>query len=130
MESMNRRIVISSNAIPADELKKLLEFRSLCECTLTVELVLQRFRGAEVGVLVALVGLAGTGLGALITGLLNVAAQRQIAFIEVKGSDWGVRVPATTEGEELRRLIEIARSKEVNCIVMGDELTQSDRNRR
>ena len=79
-----------------------------------------RFRGGDPSVLIALVGLAGGGLGALITGLMNIAAQRQGSYLELKGPDWSVKVPANTPPEELNKMVEMAKSKQVTHIQLLD----------
>jgi hypothetical protein len=82
-----------------------LKLEELSDCTFEIEKRPQRFRNLEGTVLVALVGLAGTGLGTLISGLMNVVAQRQGASIEIKGVDWSVKVPAGIDKDELNRLV-------------------------
>jgi hypothetical protein len=116
---MTAKISITSTFHTAEDLKAHLRSEALYDCILEIERRPQRFRNVEGSVLVALVGLAGTGLGTLITGLLNVAAQRQGASIEIKGADWSVKVPAGIEPDELNRLIEIAKAKkEISQIVV------------
>lgn len=76
-----------------------------------------RYRGAvDTGVLIAAVGLAGTGLGALITGLFTVLAEKQRAFLELSGKDWSVKLPASMPVEERERLIEQAQSRDIKKI--------------
>ena len=108
---MTARIEITSDFHPASDLMQHLSERPLKDCTLNLEAAGGQLRSAETTVLVAVVGLAGTGLGALITGLLNLAATKRSAFIEIKGADWSVRVPAETPKDELREIIAIARTK-------------------
>lgn len=87
------------------------------EYTLKYKRVPSRYRGVvDTGVLIAVVGLAGTGLGALITGLFTVLAERQRAYLELSGKDWSVKLPASMPIEERDRLIEQARSRDIKEI--------------
>lgn len=113
------RIEVVSDFHSASDLMQHLGKRQLNDCTLNLEPVNGQFRSAETAVLVAVVGLAGTGLGALITGLLNLAATKRSAFIEIKGADWSVRVPAETPKEKLHEIIGIARTKSLTQIQLS-----------
>ena len=119
MFRMAARIEIVSDFHSASDLMQHLGKRRLKDCTLNLEAADGQLRSAETTVLVAVVGLAGTGLGALITGLLNLAATKRSAFIEIKGADWSVRVPAETSKEKLREIIGIARTKPLTQIQLS-----------
>lgn len=115
---MTTSIEIKSRYMKAAELKRKLEEEqsNAPEVSLHIHGKSSRFRGGDPNVLIALVGLAGGGLGALINGLMNIAAQRQGSYIELTGPDWSVRVPANTPPDELNKMVEIARSKHVTHI--------------
>lgn len=119
---MTTSIEIKSQYMKAAELKQRLEEEqsNAHEVSLQIHGKRSRFRGGDPSVLIALVGLAGGGLGALINGLMNIAAQRQGSFVELKGPDWSVRVPANTPPDELNKLVEVARSKPVTHIELLD----------
>lgn len=118
---MTASIEITSRYIKAVELKQRLEEQSTAtEVSLQIHGKPSRFRGGDPSVLIALVGLAGGGLGALITGLMNIAAQRQGSYVELKGPDWSVKVPANTTPDELNKMVEMAKSKNVTHIQLLD----------
>jgi hypothetical protein len=119
---MTASIEINSRYIKAAELKRRLEEEqsNAPEVSLHIHGKPSRFRGGDPNVLIALVGLAGGGLGALITGLMNIAAQRQGSYVELKGPEWSVRVPAKTTPEELNKMVEMAKSKHVSHIQLLD----------
>lgn len=75
-----------------------------------------RYRGVDPTVLVALVGVAGTALGALVTGLLKIASQKFDGCLELSGKDWSVKVPTTVTHDELKKLIELAQSQAIEKI--------------
>jgi len=79
-----------------------------------------RYRGIEPSVLVALVGVAGTALGALVAGLLKIACQKHEGYLEISGKDWSLKVPATITNDDLERLIEQARSQGIEKIRIVD----------
>jgi len=91
------------------------------EYTLRCESDHSRYRSPDSTTLVALVGLAGTGLGALINGLLNVAAQKHSAHVEISGENWSIKVPVSMSVIERDQLIEKAKSQSVKSIrIAGD----------
>ena len=119
---MTASIEITSRYIKAAELKQRLEAEqsNAAEVSFHIHGKPSRFRGGDPSVLIALVGLAGGGLGALITGLMNIAAQRQGSYVELKGPDWSVKVPANTTPDELNKMVEMAKSKHVTHIQLLD----------
>jgi hypothetical protein len=59
----------------------------------------------------------GGGLVALISGVLNIVAQRKVATIELHGEDgWSVKVPAGTSMGELENLAKLAQSRGVKRV--------------
>lgn len=108
---MIRKIQISSPSRDPATLKQELEAlqASPDEYSLQYEKDASRYRAPDANTLVALVGVAGTALGALVTGLLRIATQKHEGYLEISGKDWSVKVPADITKEELDRLIEEAR---------------------
>jgi len=102
-------IALSSKSKPAAEIKESLE-QQLTAGAGDVRLELRepkaRFRGLDPNILIAIVGAAGTGLGALITGLLQVGkemAARKIV-LEAQGGQ-KLEVPADTPTDKLDHLL-------------------------
>jgi hypothetical protein len=116
---MQASIEISCEYMNAAELKKGLEAHQ-GEKALGYSIELHKkpsgFRGLDQSVLVALVGLASGALGALINGLLQIAAQRRGAYLELHGKDWSIKVPAETSAGELEKMVELAQSNDVQRI--------------
>ena len=108
---MIRKIQITSASRELATLKQELEAlqASHDEYRLQYQTNASRYRAPDANTLVALVGVAGTALGALVTGLLRIAAQKHEGYLEISGKDWSVKVPANTTKDELDRLIEEAR---------------------
>ena len=122
---MNTKIQIASSLWSLrDLMRELNAYQAEApEYTLRYEKVSSRYRGVDTGVLIALVGLAGTGLGALITGLFNIAAQRHGAYVELSSKDWSVRVPAGMPSDERDRLIEQAKTQNIKKIeIIGGDV--------
>ena len=71
-------------------------------------------RGLDPTILVAIVGAAGTGLGALITGLLQIAKQKssRLIVIQSKGGS-RLEVPVGVSEEELKVLVENVKKLEL-----------------
>jgi hypothetical protein len=115
---MNTKIQIIARSWSLLDLKRELDVyqATTSEYTLQFEKKPSRYRDIDTSVLVALVGLAGTGLGALISGLFNIAAQKHGVYLEISGKEWSVKVPANVSASDLDRLIEQAKSKSVEKI--------------
>lgn len=114
-------IALNSRSKPAAEIKESLE-QQLAPAAPDVQLELRapkvKFRGLDPNVLVAVVGAAGAGLGALITGLLQLRQQmgaRKIV-LEAQGGQ-KLEVPADTPLDKLDQLLErLDRMSEVKKI--------------
>lgn len=114
-------IALNAKSRPAAEIKDSLE-QQLAPAASDVRLELRepkvRYRGLDPNVLVAVVGAAGAGLGALITGLLQVGQQmaaRKIV-LEAQGGQ-KLEVPADTPTDKLDLLLDrLSRMNEVKKI--------------
>jgi hypothetical protein len=112
---MEHYISIQSASHSADELEALLT--SDIGSDAGVRLQVNRSRAVETAVLAAAVGVVGAGLGALIRGLLNVAAQKRASKIVVQGrSGRKLEVPANTPVDEIAALIELTKEIDVDQI--------------
>jgi hypothetical protein len=78
------------------------------------------FRGADPNVVVAVVGLAGTAFGALISGLFGLFANKAGAYLELHGQDWSVKVPSGTSKERLDELISLAKERQTESIIIHE----------
>lgn len=106
---MEMQIEISSETMPSINLKEYLEPQlSSIHSDVTLELrkAKARLRHVDPTTLVAIVGAVGTGLGALITGLLQIAKQSSANKIIIQSED-GARIefPADMTSEEIDMLI-------------------------
>jgi hypothetical protein len=111
---MSKRIAIVSELIGPKEVASALS--PLCseqDITFRVELT----RNVDTGLLVAVVGAAGTVLGALITGILKLASDRGAKNVVLQGKS-GRRVEAPTglPASELEKLIEMAKGLDIDRI--------------
>jgi len=76
-----------------------------------------RVRGVDPTVLVAVVGAAGTAFGALISGLLQYAASKESAKIEISGSKGRkVVITGNTSLERVREYVKVAQEIDVDSI--------------
>jgi hypothetical protein len=109
MVSQSIEFFIYGEALSSQELKERLE-NDLKRVEAPVGLELRedtfRVRNVDPMVLVALVGVAGTGLGALITGLFKIAEETRNETIVLQGKDFRLEIPANTSMEKLDQLIE------------------------
>lgn len=77
---------------------------------LHIKSVEQRFRIVDPTVLVAIVGVSGTALGALISELLKIAQQKKGQRILIQGKNGAkLEIPADTKPEKLDKYLEILR---------------------
>jgi hypothetical protein len=82
-----------------------------------IHLEIRRFRLPETAVLIAIVGSIGTGLGALITGVLKVAAQKGASTVVLQGrSGRKVEVPANTPLDKIGEYVQLAKQLDVERI--------------
>jgi hypothetical protein len=87
--------------------------------TLRIETQGSRFRTLDPSILVAVVGVAGTALGALIAGLLKVSQERASQRIVIQGKDGTkLELPANTPPEKIDELIEKIRKMNAPYIYM------------
>jgi len=111
-------IDIDLETISYDKVRKLLERQpNWFQSGNKIELV--SFRGTDPTILVAVVGAVSTGLGALITGLLQVAQQSSARKIVIE-SEKGVRLefPSDTKPEKIDLLIEKAKQLDAPKIIV------------
>ena len=107
---MEIQIALNSESKTVHELKKLLEadpaFAS-ADLHLELKTAKAKYRSIDPTILVALVGAAGTGLGALITGLLQVGQQisAKKIVLEAPGGQ-KLEVPANTPADQVDHLLD------------------------
>lgn len=83
----------------------------------TIHLEVKRSRSLETTVLVALVGVVGTGLGALITGLLKVAEKKSANRVVVQGrSGRRLEIPAGVPRETISEYVRLAKELDIDRI--------------
>lgn len=116
-------ITITSKRTKAVELKALLEQNlppDRAEIALEVRKREQVFRGLDPTILVAIVGAAGAGLGAIITGLLQIAKQMSSRLITIQSKDGSkLVVPVGISKEELEMLIENVKKLDSDDIMIS-----------
>jgi hypothetical protein len=82
-----------------------------------VRLEVRQFRSPETAILVAIVGAVGTGLGALIAGILKVAAQKGTSKVVLQGrSGRRVEVPANCPSDKIEEYVRLAKELDVGRI--------------
>jgi hypothetical protein len=102
-------IKTNSDVIDLTELKKSLESQSGwadLDVTLSRRQPEVKVRGIDPTVLVAIVGTAGTGFGALIVGLFQFLQQNSAKRIVIQSGDERLEFPADMKPEEVDLLIE------------------------
>ena len=109
-------IRLLSAALSSAEMKKWFEKdQSITEAGVRFDLVENRphLRGVEPTILVAIISAAGTALGALVSGLLQVARDSHSEKVLIQGKD-GARVefPANMSSENARKLVDLLREIE------------------
>lgn len=106
---MEIEIALSSKSKTLQEVKESLEKETefaASDLQLELRSPKRKFRGIDPTILVAVVGAAGTGLGALITGLLQVGQQLAARKIVLEAGDQKLEVPASTPPEQIDRLLD------------------------
>ena len=108
-------ITIHSRRISPETLEGLLAAELAQDSNISLEI--RRSRALDPTVLIALIGLVGTGVGALVTGLLNIAAKDGESKIVLQGQTGRrVEIPANTPTDRLAEYIELAKQLDVDRI--------------
>jgi hypothetical protein len=117
---MELRISIDSEETLSGELKKLLEEKiDQDNQHIALELIRREkvYRGLDPTVLVAIVTVVGTGLGVLITGILEVAKQKSAGKIVIQSKGGSrIEVPASISPDKLDWLVEKVKKLESESI--------------
>jgi ACT domain-containing protein len=117
MASQSFKIILSATSIPSRELKRRFENRTEGkEASIELELEpnISNTRGIDPTVLVAIVSVTGTALGALVSGLLQVALANRQQKIIIQGKDGSrLEVPSDTSSEKIDELIDKLRMMDV-----------------
>jgi len=101
-------IKITSKEIPEGELRSLIlhSVAADAQSQFSIRDARVRVRGLDAAVVVALVGASSAAIGALLTGLLQIAKQRSSGTITLQGSDGSrIDVPANTTPDKIDELI-------------------------
>jgi len=116
MNAEQTEIIIESQLVPAQILKSSLEKLddwSRHKISLSLRCTDSAVRGIDSTVLVALVGIAGTAAGSLISGILQVLKEKHSAKIILQTrSGQRLEMPATLSLEEIDGLIQKLHSLE------------------
>jgi hypothetical protein len=119
-KTMIVEIKVESPDISLGQLKHSLEVKELLsehDITLELRKSVASKRNIDPSILVAVVGAAGAGIGALITGIFAVINKKKTMYIEIHFADGGmVKAPADINDEELDMLIEKAKRREIELI--------------
>ena len=117
---MEIQIALNSTGKSLEELKAALESQpdvTASGAQLELRAPTKKFRGVDPALLVAIVGAAGTGLGAIITGLFQIGQQMAAKrFTLETASGAKLEVPANTPPEQIDQLLEKLAGKEVKKI--------------
>ena len=120
MTNQSLKITLTATSIPSQELKRRFESQIVRKET-SIELALEpkasTTRGIDPTVLVAIVSVAGTAFGALVSGLLQVAQASRQGKIILQGKDGArLEIPSNTPLEKVDELIEKLRMMDVEHI--------------
>lgn len=114
LRTMATSISIHSELVTADVIRQSLSAQ--CEAD-GIRLRVEKTRSAEAALLIAIVGAAGTGLGALITGILKLAAEKGSRRIIIQGkSGRRIELPADAPTAEIERIVIAAKDLDVDRI--------------
>src|SRR5262245_9743887 len=117
---MEIQIALNSTSKSLEELKTALESQTEVSASgthLELRSAKKKFRGVDPALLVAVVGAAGTGLGALITGLFQIGQQMAASkFTLETASGAKLEVPANTPPEQIDHLLEKLGHRDVKKI--------------
>ena len=119
-------ICITSTEIPQAELKELLLYRLEATASDQISILPRpvRLRGPDSTVVVALVSASSAAVGALLTGLLQIAKERSSGRIILQANDGSrVEVGADTPSEKLDELVEKVRTMSQPRIHIGSPQT-------
>lgn len=112
---MVRSVIIQSTHISAASLEQALKPGLNTD---DVQLRLERTRSLEAAILIAMVGAAGTALGALITGVLKVAAEKGARIVVIHGrSGRKIEVPVDTPADRLEEFVRLAKDLDVDRVI-------------
>jgi len=116
---MKLEIVVESNWGSIHELKRFLEGHDGWSITgINLEPIL-RVRGMDPTILVAVVGAAGAGLGALISGLLAVARQSKTKKVIIQGRQGSrLEIPVDTPPDKVDYWIDKLREIDADRIIV------------
>jgi hypothetical protein len=109
MSNEKHEIVIETEIIAVSVLKNLLENQrdwAQSEVFLNLRKSALKTRGLDTTILVALVGVAGSAIGVLISGILQIVKEKHLGKIILQGKNGQkIEVPATTSLEDLDKLV-------------------------
>lgn len=115
-------ITIESSMLTEMEVKGLLEAQpEFCNSGIKLELRTQgvRYRGGpDPTVLVAIVGLTGSAISALISGLLQIVQQRTSKKIVIESGDRRLEIPVNTHLEKIDQYVEIMKQMDADRIIL------------
>ena len=107
---MELRINLYSNNLSLDKFKELIEKQvNLNESDIHLEIKRPNFipRGLDPTILVAIVGAAGTCLGAFLSGILQILKQTKSEKIVIQTKNGSrIEIPANTSADKLDQYIE------------------------
>lgn len=121
-KTIKMEIVIDSSQISKQQIKDCLEGQpEWSQSTVNLEIRKSplRLRGIDPNVLVALVGVIGIGLGALITGLLRIVENTKTRSIVLQGKGKAgkrLEIPVDTPPEKIDWLIEKVKEMDIEHI--------------
>lgn len=120
MTNQTLDIILSAASIPSRELKRHCENQIvLKEASIELDLRDRRIdtRGIDSTVLVAVVSVTGTALGALVSGLLQIANARRQSKIILQTRDGSrLEIPSDTQSDRIDELIDKIKRMELEHI--------------
>ena len=120
MANQTLNIILSAASIPSRELKRLCESQVVLK-EASIELDLRdgrsNTRGIDSTVLVAVVSVSGTALGALVSGLLQITNTRRQSKIVLQTRDGSrLEIPSDTPSDRIDELIDKVKQMELEHI--------------
>jgi hypothetical protein len=117
---MKIEITTSAEELSLDDIKVGLENQmdwANNSINLQVETNSNANRNLDPTVIVAVLGIVGTGIAPLISGLLNIIKVKRELYIEIHAKDGRIlKVPADTDDEKLEKLIQAMQKMEMERI--------------